>query len=121
MQGCGGRVGDEGQKEGVLGLSYSGVPEDGQSIVEVMRGMLRVLGGPGYGEIVAKSIDNDDNSLVKGLGVPTAIVWRARRVGRGKRNWRHSALGFVVQDEARQEEAAEEEVNAQNVEHPVSL
>lgn len=68
------RIRNEGQEEGILRLSDSGVPEDRQRVVKVVLHLSRLFLCPWYCEIVAQSIYNDDDGFVKPLGMPAASL-----------------------------------------------
>jgi len=94
-----------------VGLRDGGVVEEGEGVVACERS----AGGgvaDGDGEVVAQGVDEDDDGLVEGFGVPAAGEGGAEVGGGGKRGRREGAGGLGVEDEAGEEEAFGEEVNS---------
>lgn len=75
--------------------------------------VVEVVGGARSwdGEVISERVNDDDDGLVEGLRVPASC-----RVRRHVREGWIVALGFVIEDEAGEEETFGEEVDAESVE-----
>ena len=113
-------VGDEGQQDGVLGPRDGRVVQRGEGVVVLRRSGARGGGGEGHGEVVAQGVDDDDECAVEGAAVPAAGGRGAQLLGVVERYGRRGAFRLVVQDEAGEEEAVGEEVEAEEMQRPVS-
>jgi hypothetical protein len=87
--------------------------------VEVMRLLIARSRLEGDSEVVPQSIDEDDDRFVEALRMPAALCDRARtEVEMPRVDGKDGAFGAVLEDEAREQEAAAEEVDAERVEDP---
>ena len=81
---------------------------------------LRLVGGDS--EIVAQRIDDNHYSFIEGLRMPaTSFDCSCAFEGGGERNWRFGAGGLFLEDEAGEEEAPREEVEAACVDESILL
>ena len=85
-------------------------------VVEVVGFLVGACGGERNCEVVAERVDDDDNGLLKSLGMPAPRFDSSGGVRVRAIDWRYGTLRLVVQDQPREEEAAREEVNAQSME-----
>jgi hypothetical protein len=93
--------------------------EDLDAIVVVVWQRIGIRGLEGYGEIVAKGINDDDYSFLERLGMPASTIDGARCIGIMKLNRRNGALRLVVENQTGEEEAIGEEVDADDVKNTI--
>lgn len=76
-----------------------------------------------YCKVVAQSVHQNYDGLLKRFRVPTSILLQARSKATGgtEVNGWYGAFGAVLEDESREKESAEEEVDGEGVEDTATL